>query len=116
RTARSEPQLLCADRATKHQDCLPGWIRNSSENIRQRRGNVKTPSGKPTVLVARLSFVAAAGGASLDSELRGQPPVVSNPTSCLNAGSARIGSKSESPAASARDRSDRSIACRRCSI
>jgi hypothetical protein len=38
------------------------------------------------------------------------------PTSSLNAGSSRIGSKSESLAASERDRSARSIASRRCSI
>ena len=38
------------------------------------------------------------------------------PTRSLNAGSSRIGSKSESPAARARDRSERSIASRRCSI
>jgi hypothetical protein len=38
------------------------------------------------------------------------------PTSALNAGSSRIGSKSESRAASERDRPESSIASRRCSI
>ena len=42
--------------------------------------------------------------------------LTATPTSSLNAGSSRIGSRSESPAASVRNRSDSSIASRRCAI